>query len=165
MIHAAFKDWFGIEVADESSDRHPAEALLAMTAEIARELQPKKLNALLSDLAAQRVEQARQRLAALTPEQRRRQMRTDWARLLGQVEPSRLAVLPDDGGASVSVRSSQSVDGLSIERIVLASKPMVVPVLLLRPRALESGKAARLPVVVGVSQAGKQKLLRDRRYR
>jgi dienelactone hydrolase len=86
LIHAAFKKWFGIDVTSESSDRHPAEALRAMTADAERELHPKKLSEVLSELGHERAERARGRLSELPFDQRRRQLQREWAQLLGSVE-------------------------------------------------------------------------------
>jgi dienelactone hydrolase len=162
LIHAAFKEWFGIDVTEESSDRHPAEALRAMTPEAARELQPKNLNEALGELAAQRLTPARQHLSDLPLDQRRRQMQTDWARLLGHIEPASLTKLSSDGGRAISIRQIQSVEGVSVERIALPLQPVTVPMLLLRPRGVGVERLERLPVVVAVSQAGHQRWLQQR---
>jgi len=87
LIHGAFKEWFGIDVTNESSDRHSAGALRAMTPDAERELRPKKLNELLPELATERIARARRRLSELPLEQRRRQLQIDWSRLLGTLSP------------------------------------------------------------------------------
>jgi dienelactone hydrolase len=149
LIHTAFKEWFGIDVPNESSDRHPASSLRAMTAEAERELQPMKLTELLSELGAQRVAQARQRLSALPPAERRREMQTSWARLLGNIEPGRRIEARPIGTA-------KETGGISVERIALTVEPsIIVPLVLLKPAGVD-----RRPVVVAVAQAGKQKFLR-----
>jgi dienelactone hydrolase len=163
LIHAAFKEWFGIDVTNESSDRHPAEALRAMTSEAERELRPKKLNELLPDLAGERVERARRRLSELPLGQRRRQLQSDWSRLLGNVEPPLTPSLSPSNGERVSVRTGEGKLDVSIERIVLTVEPsIVVPVLLLKPEGVSADKRTGKPsVVVAVVQAGKQRLLRE----
>ena len=162
LIHAAFKEWFGIDVTEEFSDRHPAETLRAMTPEAVRELQPRKVDELLSELSAERISQARQTLLGSTPDQRRRQLQSEWARLLGDVEPVSLAKMSSEGGGGVSTTNIESVDGLFVERIALPGQPVIVPMLLLKAQLPGTGKSGKRPVVIGVSQAGKQKLLRDR---
>lgn len=157
LIHAAFKEWFRIDVTSESSDRHPAAALRAMTADAERELQPKKLTELLPDLAAERVERARQRLSELPPDQRPRHLQVDWSRLLGSVEP------PAKVEARPIGEAKDATGRVSIERIVLTVEPSgVVPVVLLKPNDVGADKRAGKPaVVVAVAQAGKQRLLRE----
>jgi hypothetical protein len=173
LIHAAFKAWFGIDVTNETSDRHVAAALRAMTPEVERELQPPKLADLLSELAAERVAQARQRLADLPGDQRRRRLQTAWAGLLGNVEPALPSKLPANPGGPlieeeaatglrVSVKTSETLGGASVERIVLATGAGTIPVLLLKSRGADAASAGKPPVVVAVAQAGKQRLLRSR---
>ena len=94
---------------------------------------------------------ARRRLARLGPEERRRRLREDWARLLGDVEPK----------ADPKVRRlGERYGDATVERIVLdVGRGVVVPVLLLVP---PHGPEARPPVVLGLSQDGKQAFLAER---
>ncbi len=157
LIHTAFKDWFGIDVPNESSDRHPASSLRAMTSEAERELQPKKLTEILRELGARRVAQARQRLSELPPAERRRELQTRWAQLLGDIKPGkRIEARPME----TAKETNGPAPGASIEHIVLTVEPsMVVPLLLLKPGRADQ-RPEKPPVVVAVAQAGKQKLLR-----
>ena len=156
MIHPAFRRWFGIAVTpgDEYSNRREAEELLCITPKLARELKPRRLCDLLPDLGAARLASARKRLAGLAPAARRRCLRADWARVLGDVKP---------GGrpkAEIADARAEPVEGAEVTRIALRVEPgIVVPVLLLRPTG---GKGGRLGVVVAVAQAGKAALLRRR---
>ncbi len=183
LIHAAFRQWFGIDVTRESSDRHPLEALRAMTLEAERELRPRKLSEILSELGAERAGQARQRLSQYPPDQRRRQLRTNWSRLLGNVEPPKSTetrpagapqILELEGASARSLRSKSEIHNspgvrqreraspqtISVERIVLMVEPAIaVPVLLLKPDSADAGQP---PVVAAVAQAGKQNLLHAR---
>ncbi len=187
MIHAAFKEWFGIDVTNESSDRHPAEALLAMTAEAEQELQPNKLTEILYGLARERIERARRRYSEWPLAQRRRQAQADWSRLLGNETGSTnsLAPTPTSPRSEETKRESESksrsesksksnikskngaADGVrrfSIESFVLTPEPSVVlPVLLLKPDRTNTVEGFQKPaVVVAVAQAGKQRLLQER---
>ena len=170
LIHAAFKEWFGIDVPRESSDRHSADQLRAMTPEVERELHPKKLSQLLPELATEQVGRARRRLSSMAPDQQRRQLRADWSRLLGNVEPPAIvqtrtvgisqSLAVDEAGPDANALARR----ISIERILLTTGPSGgVPVLLLKPIAFGADpESRRPPVVVAVAQAGKQKFLRER---
>src|SRR5262249_8696735 len=89
MIHPLFDKWFGIKVAetDEFSAPRKADELICLTEKARQELKPKSLTELMTALGTERVEKARRRLADKTPEERRRLLRDDWARLLGPVSP------------------------------------------------------------------------------
>jgi len=155
LIHAAFKDWFDIDVTSESSDRHPAQALQAMTPEAERELHPKKLNELLHDLAVERIARARQKLSELPRENRRRQLQADWARLLGNVAP------PAEVKSRSIVEHNNSAAGFSIERVVLTVESSIsFPILLLKSEmAISDQRHVKPKVVVALAQSGKQRLL------
>ena len=159
LIHVAFKEWFGINVTNESSDRHPAEALRAMTSDAERELQPKKLTEILTKLAAERVEQARRRLSELPLDQRRGQLQADWSRLLGNVLPPKGIEARKFGSVKETNTLAASV---SIERIVLSAEAsIIVPVLLLKPIRVDADKqSSKTSVVIAVARAGKQRFLR-----
>lgn len=162
LIHAAFKKWFDIDVSIESTNRHPAESLRAMTAAAERELHPKKLRDLLSQLTLEQIENARLQMTGLNLGQRRARCQTDWSRLLGNVTPSTnfqaMISLPPQRVSQHPERS------LFIERHVLRVEPSVqVPLLLLIPeKQLIQKPMEPPPVVVAVAQAGKQKLLHAR---
>jgi dienelactone hydrolase len=182
LIHSAFKQWFGIDVTpeSESSDRHAAALLRAMTPEAERELQPKSLNELLGDLANQHVEKARRKLTDLPRDQRRSKLQNDWARLLGNVQPA-AEIKARQIGKPVSIKASLPLthppgssqdpgkESRSAEQSVLAERIVLdietnirVPLILLTPRNLDSRAPSKPSVVVAVAQAGKQKLLRER---
>jgi hypothetical protein len=106
---------------------------------------------LAEEVGAERSAAARRRLAELKPEERLPQLRRDWARLLGPVEPET---------AKATVQESGKLGTATVERVGLKVEAgVVVPLLLLLP---PHGDNARLPVVVGVSQDGKEGFLRQR---
>jgi hypothetical protein len=122
-------------------------------------------------------------------EQRRRQLQSDWSRLLGNVEPPaeiksrsvgttqtlesvaadvrRLTSKLETDGASLPrllQEGKNSARKISIERVVLTIEPsIVVPLLLLKPSNVDADRqSGKPPVVVAVAQAGKQNFLRAR---
>jgi hypothetical protein len=152
-IYPALQRWFDIAApAREEQRRRPAEDLTCLTPAAAGEMAPRPVYALAADLGAERARAARQRLAALSPEARRQQLRQDWARLLGDVEPG---VEP-----RASPQGPQRLGDVTVERITLEVEPAIfVPLVLLRPRR-DPGTV--VPVVVAFGQHGKQAFLRDR---
>jgi dienelactone hydrolase len=155
MIHPLFERWFGIKVSDQDEYSSPrkTEELVCLTVKARKELQPKSLTELMSAVGSARIARARLRLAGKAPAERRKLLREDWGRLLGPVTPV---------GAPV-VRAN-SVDehlagGARVERVALEVEPgIVVPLLLLKP----VHSKGRVPVVVGLAQAGKAGFLKDR---
>ena len=154
-IHPAFKRWFGINVTqdDEYSQRLEAEELRSMTDKAHRELKPRKLFEIVTDLGREEVSAARKQLASKTPTDRRKQLQTDWQELLGDIQPRENAKV-------LSQKSEATADkSVVIQRIALQTEPgIVVPLILLYPR--HNKKPSR--VVVAVSQAGKAKFPQER---
>jgi cephalosporin-C deacetylase-like acetyl esterase len=147
-IYPTLNRWFGMAVPErESSQRRSAEELLCLTSDIT----PKPLHQLATELGAERATAARQRLAALTPDARRQQLRQAWARLLGTVEPAE---------PRPTVQQTQRLGEVTVERIALEVEPqIVVPLVLLIP---ERPAGARVPVVLSFAQHGKQAFLKER---
>jgi hypothetical protein len=113
---------------------------------------PKPVHELAARIGAERAEAARKRLADLALEARRKQLRQDWARLLGTVDPK--------ADPRVAKQDTQRLGKTSIERIALEIEPGIqVPLLLLLP---EHKPDERLPVVLAFAQHGKQAFLKDR---
>ena len=108
---------------------------------------------LATELADERIEKARRRLAGKSPAQQREILRRDWGKLLGPLTPAQQAV--------VAARSidEDTVAGVRIERVALEVEAgIVVPLLVLRPDGLKG----RLPVVVCLARAGKAGFLKER---
>jgi dienelactone hydrolase len=142
-IHEAFSRWFDIDVppGSEYSKRLPPEKLRCWTPKALRDLRPRKLTELLGELADERLNRAR----------RREQLRAEWDRALGDIQP----ILNPKGRRL----GSEKVGGATVERVLLATGTGIrLPLLLLLP----PGAQKRPPVVVAVSQAGKSALLRQR---
>ena len=152
-IHAAFKRWFDIEPPiKEPKDRRSVAELTCLTPALARELKSQSLQTLAAALGAERAAAARQGLAKREAAERRRQLRRDWTRLLGTVDPP--------AEVKASSQGKQRVGGVQIERLTLEVEPgILVPMLLMTPphKAEE-----RPPVVVALAQGGKQAFLKNR---
>jgi dienelactone hydrolase len=151
-LYPVLERWYGMPVPEEYSQRRPPEELLCLTPEAVRALDPRPLHAVAAEAGARRASAARQRLAALGPDARRQQLRLDWAGLLGDVEPQH----------DTPVRGHETVitERATVERIILEVEPgVVVPVLLLVP---PSRPGLRPPVVLGLSQEGKQAFVEQR---
>jgi len=152
LLYPAFKKWFDIpNPRNEYSKRRPIEDLLCFTPEIAKEHHP--THELAAKLGAERTATARKLLEPQMPEDRRKQVRRDWAKLLGNVAPGK----PQLNGESPT---SEALGDVRVERLHLTTEPgIVVPTLLLLPPLV---KGQRPPVVVCVSQHGKQEFLNQR---
>jgi len=161
-IHPVFHRWFGMHVTqdDEYSQRLESEELLSMTDEARRDCKPRKLFEILTDLGQEQIAAARKRRADQSPDGRREQLRSDWKQLLGDIQPREDAqLLP---GKQVLSRKYETLADKSIliERIALQTEPgIVVPMILM---VANQDKHKRSRIVVAVSQAGKEKFLRER---
>jgi dienelactone hydrolase len=149
-IYPTFQRWFGMTAPDkEVMQRRPAEDLLCLTPEIAKDLRPRFAHELAAELAAERIAAARKRLAALAEKDRRLRLRQDWSHILGAVEPGK--------ESSVSQITKERLGKVTVERLTLETdKGIVVPVLFLLP------ERAKPPIVVGLAQEGKAGFLKHR---
>jgi dienelactone hydrolase len=153
QIYQALKRWFDMPVPEkEYQQRHTAAELACLTPEALKTLEPRPLWEIADKVGAERAAAARRRLAELKPEDRLPQLRRDWAKLLGPIEP--------EMAAKADTLESGKLGTATVERIGLQVEAgMVVPLLLLLPPHKDG---ARLPVVVGLSQDGKEGFLRQR---
>jgi len=155
-IHPVFKRWFDIAVApdDEFSQRLEPEELRSMTGEARHELKPRKLFELLTGVGREQINTVRKQLASLSSADRRKQLQSDWKQLLGDIQPRE--------DVQVLSRKDESIADKSIfvERIVLKTEAdLVVPMILM---VKKRNKKRPSRIVVAVSQAGKDKFLRQR---
>jgi dienelactone hydrolase len=151
LIHAALEKWFGIR-AEEYSKPLPAEELRCWTPELRAQLKPRPLHEIHAALATARSAADAKQLAQLPSAKQREQLRTEWERLLGKVNPAT--------NPRPAPRGLVSAGGFDAEKLVLEVEPgFVVPALLVRP-AGTGGR--RLPVVVCVAQQGKAAFLKER---
>jgi dienelactone hydrolase len=151
-IYPTLQRWFDMPVPEEYSRRRTPDELLCLTPEAAADLRPRPLHELAAEVGERRGEAERRQLAGLNPGERRQQLRRDWARLLGNVEPK--------ADPKVFEKKDQPSAGMTVERIALEVEPGVaVPLLLLLPARNPAG---RLPVVLGLAQGGKEGFLKHR---
>jgi cephalosporin-C deacetylase-like acetyl esterase len=144
-----FQRWFGIRPpAKEVSEPRPAKELMCLT----KGGKGRPVHELAAALAAERSAAARKRRERPDTAAGRRQLRRDWAGLLGDIEPK--------GEAKALSLTRERLGTITVERLRLeVEKGMPVPVLLLLPPAKPK---QRLPVVVAFAQAGKQAFLNER---
>jgi dienelactone hydrolase len=130
-IHAALKEWFGIEASEtDLPERRTAADLACLTPD----LKPR----LVHDLA-------RERAASVRPDAKA------WARLLGDTAPV--------GDPKILSSESRKAGESTVEKIALEVEPgITVPLLLFLP---PHAPDAKLPLVVGLAQGGKQAFLKS----
>lgn len=151
LIHAALEKWFGIR-AEEYSKPLSAEELRCWTPELRAQLKPRPLHEIYAALATARSAANAKQLAQLPATKQRERLRTEWERLLGNVNPAT--------NPRPTPRGLVNAEGFDAEKLVLEVEPgFVVPTLLVRPAGTSS---RRLPVVVCVAQQGKAAFLKER---
>jgi cephalosporin-C deacetylase-like acetyl esterase len=152
-LYPELERWFGIPPpAAEPDDRRPETELLVLNPRVSGELRMQKIHELLRETALRKLARARAALAALPPDGRRAWLQKQWAAKLGDIEPNR--------APQATSHWKRPWPGGEMEGLSLAVEPgITVPLLVLRP----AGAAAPLPVVVAVSEGGKQSVLSLRR--
>jgi hypothetical protein len=151
-IYPILQRWFDMPIPPEYSKRRTADELLCLTPEAIRTFHPRPLHELAAEIGGRRAAEARRRRAGLAPEEQRKQLRKDWAQLLGDVEPK--------ADPRVHEQKKERLGSLTVERLALEVEPgIVVPLVLLVPPG-EPGR--RPPVVLGLAQGGKQAFLKER---
>jgi cephalosporin-C deacetylase-like acetyl esterase len=158
MLYPPLARWFGTpEPVEEYSPRLPEEALACMPAGAAAASEPiapepRRLHELWGEIGASRASSVRASLASLTPPLRRERLRRAWAGLLGETEPR--------ADPTVTGYSGEDLPGARVERLRVTVEPGIdVPLLWLSP---PSAPPVPGPVVIAVSQHGKERFLRDR---
>jgi cephalosporin-C deacetylase-like acetyl esterase len=152
--------WFGIPIPWEDQentryenlakrpieDRRPVSDLMALNAELASELHAKPLNELVMEQGQAQVKAAREKLAAMPPGERQEWLRREWRqRMGGDIEPN---PAPES-----EVQWTKETPLANVEAVTLSTEPgITVPMLLMLPK---SHAASRVPVVVAVSEGGK----------
>ena len=156
-MYPVLKNWFGMKEPDkEVQSRRPDQDLLCLTPEMVAAVKPLSVQQLAQERAAKRLAAVRKKLEKLeargaAPKPVPRPGPMPWA--ASRYPPSQ----------KPSQAKQERLGEATVERIVLEIEPgIVVPLLLLTPSA-EAGR--KLPVVVGVSQEGKQMFLAHRAHR
>jgi dienelactone hydrolase len=151
-IYPALEHWFGMPVPAEFSRRRKSEDLFCLTPAAIQHFRPRPLVEIAAEVGALRASEARRQLRGLSSREQREQLRRDWSRLLGDVEPT--------ADPTVQSHEKETSGQGTVERIVLdVGQGTIVPVLLL---ISPSTPGARSPLVLGLASQGKQAFL-DRR--
>jgi dienelactone hydrolase len=151
MIYPALKQWFGMPIPEEYSQRRPAEDLLCWTKEAREELKPKKLHEVVREIAGERFRPVAEKFRGLKVREWSGVLRERWGARLGNIEPAVDAKLIEG--------RSEEVPGGKLSRLALEVEPgIVVPFLLGTPNKAQG----RSPVVVMVAQGGKAAFLKER---
>jgi hypothetical protein len=136
----------------EPSDRRPETELQVLTSATASELHMRTVHEIAREMARRKIESARRTMSGLTLEKKREWLESQLASRLGNIEP-----VPHP---QALVHWSKKLPDASVEGITVEVEPNItVPLLLFRP-AVKSG--IRMPVVVGVGEAGKAAFLEQR---
>jgi dienelactone hydrolase len=162
-LYPTLERWFGIPSPlgnDKSSppenlaprpeiDRQPVSDLTVLTPEISSRLHRKTLHEIAGKEGQKEVAAARAELNGMAPEARLKWLRAHWREKLGNIEPN--------PHPKATLEWSREMPNTQAEAISIEVEPgLVVPMLLLRPRPQH---ATRAPVVVAVSESGKDLFL------
>jgi cephalosporin-C deacetylase-like acetyl esterase len=135
-IYPVLQRWFNMPVPDgEYHHPLPDSALMCLTPALAAERHPYPASA----------------IALGSTSRMPGDLRTGLRRILGDIEPS--------SNPSASVLWTRTGHGITVEALTLDSEPGITLPLYLLKRA---GAASRMPVVIGVAQAGKSGFLSER---
>jgi cephalosporin-C deacetylase-like acetyl esterase len=152
-LYPELKRWFEIPIpAEEPDDRRPEAELASLNPAIASELGMRKIHELAREVAVSKLNAARAELRGLEPTARREWLQAKWADKLGDIEPNRR---PEATSHWTKQLKTAEVEGITLE----VEPGVIIPLLLLRPAKVGGG---RLPVVVVVSQGGKERILAHR---
>jgi cephalosporin-C deacetylase-like acetyl esterase len=145
--------WFAIPIPpEEPDDRRPEPELASLTPALAATLKMRAIHELAAEVAQPKMDLARTQLAALPPGERLNRLRRQWAGKLGDVEAN--------ARPEATVHWKRPWLKAEAEGITLAVEPgITVPLVLLRPAAPAPG---RLPVVIALSQGGKESFFAHR---
>jgi cephalosporin-C deacetylase-like acetyl esterase len=163
-LHPTLERWFGIplpfedmksspaaNLAKAGGDRRPESELLVLTPTLASELRMLPIHKLALEAGQRQLGAARAQLERMTLQERRKWLRTKWAASLGDIEPNHR---PD-----AELKWTKQLPEAKVEAITLGiEKDILVPLLLLRPT---TATRVRPPVVVAISQGGKETFLAD----
>ncbi len=162
QIHVAFERWLRLPTPSRDNlPRHSSDELTCHTTTAAASRPMRPVHDLAAEIGSQRTATARQRLVDLNPNDRRKRLQQDWARLLGDIEPDHVPRVIQTSSARLNEPSSNNPaeSDAVIERIALEVEPgITVPLVLLIPAV----QAPRRPVVIGLAQHGKQAFLQQR---
>ncbi len=153
LIHAAWRRWFNIDLADDAEYDHPLppEQLWALSPTIRVRLHPRSALDVALKSALERRDRLLQQLLSQVASERLKQLQESWKNKLGHIDPSR------EKGTFVAQPAVKVHAEIDMVRGVLQAEPGIdIPVLILTPV-----KDQPAPVVVGLSQDGKDRFLKE----
>jgi hypothetical protein len=122
---------------------------MCLTDAARKEFDPQPLHKILARMADEKLALAREARAKLAPEERRKQFRASWQRLLGDSDPPQ-EIKVREGSPHV-----QEVGGIKITRELLESEPGIsVPVMTLSRADLDSKTDRSRMLILGVASDG-----------
>jgi len=159
-LDPTLEKWFGIPIPWEDQEstqyenlakrphpkRQPVSDLAVLTPDVAAELHEKTVAELTLAQGQMQVKASRDKLATMTPAEQSDWLRVHWKKKMGgDIEPN--------PHPEATVEWTKEMPNAKVEAISLTTEPgIVVPLLLMLPH---SRGQARLPMVVGVSEGGK----------
>ena len=153
QIYPAFERWFAMKPpAKEYRERRASSELMCVDGvAAAADIKMTRLHELADELAAERVAEMRKRLANRSADEQRQTLRKAWLNLLGDIEPDHRGGLEPAASTEGSLRMIRFVYGVE--------RGIQIPMLVLLPKNDVENK---LPIVIGISQSGKESFLRHR---
>ena len=150
MIYPAFKDWLAMPVPEKDYHQTRSKAeLTCLNEEVVKDLKPLTLAEIATKIGKERSENYKK---VVTIGERRERLQKSWAAILGDVEPKK--------AIKATEIDTQTVGDVTVCRVKLeVERGIVVPLLLLLPKAK---KDARVACVVAVAQEGKAGFLKNR---
>jgi cephalosporin-C deacetylase-like acetyl esterase len=152
-LYPVLKRWFGIPIPTSEPDgRRPEAELASLSPAIAQELKMPPIHDLALKVALSKLDSARTEMAKLDPQERRQELQKRLAAKLGDIEPNRKP--------EAAIHWTKPSAGANIEAVTLKIEPgIIVPLLVLRPTNASNRPS---PVVVAVSESGKDRFLAQR---
>jgi cephalosporin-C deacetylase-like acetyl esterase len=148
-LYPELQRWFEIPTpAEEPRDRRPEPELLSLNPDIAADLGMRRIHDLAREMAHGQLETARKELSRLQSGERGAWLQARWREKLGDIEPNRQP--------AATLHWKKRWLGAEVEGMTLQVEPgILVPMLLLQP---PNAPAARRPVVIAISEGGKERL-------
>jgi hypothetical protein len=144
-------DYAALKMA-ESMRRMPDSALLSITPEISSEIHRKPMHLIAAETGKDLLLEVREKRARLDETSSRQNLTNSLASILGDIEPDRHPL--------VEPRWSKKLSKAVVEALTLQLQDgTIIPVLLLKP---ETGRNSRLPLLIALSEGGKERFLKDR---
>ena len=153
QIYPILARWLDFTIpSEEYHNVRPDADLMCLTPAAAAERRPRTASEIAYQMAVERLAAARTNLASLTPADRLRSLRASLAVKLGDIEPP----------VHVAGRTlwTRTLSALTVEGIELQLSPgLRLPLLLLKPHP---NSLERLPIILALAQAGKDRFLVER---